>query len=117
MTDIQNCIFCKIARGEIPATVVHQDDEFVAFRDIAPAAPTHILIIPREHIASAAEVDEAHGPIISKMMALAVKIARSENIAESGFRVVTNVGKHGGQSVFHLHFHLLGGRHMSWPPG
>lgn len=115
MTD--NCIFCKIVRGEIPSTIVYQDEQCVGFRDIHPAAPVHVLIVPRAHIESVADIDGEYTAVAGHLLAVAAKIARQEHISESGFRVVTNTGKHGGQSVFHLHLHVLGGRQFGWPPG
>jgi histidine triad (HIT) family protein len=112
-----NCLFCRISRGEVPAEIVHEDDLVVAFRDINPKAPTHILIIPREHVASAAELTDQDGPMLGRLFATAAKLARDAGIADRGFRLVTNSGAGAGQSVDHLHFHLLGGRSMSWPPG
>ena len=111
------CLFCRIAAGEITATVVHADDLVVAIRDIAPRAPTHLLLLPREHIASAAELTEAHGPLLGRLFAVAADLARAEGIVERGYRVTTNVGRWGGQSVPHLHLHLMGGRAFEWPPG
>ncbi|MBA2253607.1 MAG: histidine triad nucleotide-binding protein [Chloroflexi bacterium] len=112
-----DCLFCRIAAGDVPSDRVHEDDLVVAFRDISPVAPTHILLIPRRHIASAAELVEADGALIGRLVAVAGELARQEGIAEGGFRVVTNVGADAGQSVAHLHLHLLGGRRLSWPPG
>ncbi|MBX3083977.1 MAG: histidine triad nucleotide-binding protein [Anaerolineae bacterium] len=112
-----NCIFCKIARGEIPATIVYQDERVVAFRDINPGAPVHILIIPREHIASAAEIDASNAALVGYLLQIAAQIAKQENLVDSGYRVVTNIGADAGQSVPHMHFHVLGGRQMAWPPG
>ncbi len=112
-----NCLFCGIGRGEVQADIVHEDDLVLAFRDINPKAPTHILIIPRDHIDSAADLTEQHGPILVRMFAVAANLARDAGIADRGFRLVTNSGSAAGQSVDHLHFHLLGGRSMSWPPG
>ncbi len=112
-----DCLFCKIVAGTVPSDQVHADDAVVAFRDIAPRSPTHILVVPREHIASAAQLTEAHGLLLGHVYAVINDIARSEGIAENGFRVVTNVGRYGGQTVDHLHFHLMGGRSFSWPPG
>jgi histidine triad (HIT) family protein len=117
MTADPTCLFCRIVAGEIPATKVHDDDLVFAFRDIAPRAPTHILIIPRDHIASAADLSEADGSMLGRLFAVAAGLARDEDIAEGGYRLVSNVGRWGGQSVDHLHFHLLGGRPFSWPPG
>ena len=112
-----DCIFCAIAEGDIPADIVHNDDLVVAFRDVDPKAPSHILLISREHVASAAELTEDHAVLLARLFVVAGTLARSEGIAESGYRLVTNVGGDAGQSVHHLHLHLLGGRSMSWPPG
>ena len=116
MTD-PNCLFCRIGRGEVPAEIVHEDDMVVAFRDINPKAPTHILMIPRQHMTSAADLSEEDGPMLGRLFATAAQLARDAGIADRGFRLVTNSGPAAGQSVDHLHFHLLGGRSMSWPPG
>ncbi len=112
-----DCLFCRIAAGEVPSTKVHEDDVVLAIRDIAPRAPTHILLMPREHIASAAELTEAHGPLLGRLFAVAAQVARDEGIEESGYRLVSNVGRWAGQTVDHLHVHLMGGRTFSWPPG
>ena len=110
-----SCIFCRIARGEIPAQMVTHHKEMVAFRDLKPQAPVHILIVPTKHISS---LDDATDfDLVGRMMALAAAIARQEKISKTGYRTVINTGKNGGQSVDHLHIHLLGGREMSWPPG
>ncbi len=114
---MSDCLFCRIIAGEIPATVVHSDDLVVAVRDVAPRAPTHVLLLPREHIASAADLTEAHGPLLGRLFAVAADIARTEGIAEKGYRLTSNVGRYGGQSVAHLHVHLMGGRPFGWPPG
>ncbi|MEJ7747880.1 MAG: histidine triad nucleotide-binding protein [Candidatus Limnocylindrales bacterium] len=111
------CLFCRIATGELPANRLHEDDQVVAFRDIAPAAPTHILLIPRRHLASALELSEDDGPLLARLFTVAADLARREGIAEAGFRLVANVGAWGGQSVDHLHLHLLGGRPLRWPAG
>jgi histidine triad (HIT) family protein len=111
------CLFCRIVGGDVPADFVHQDDLVMAFRDINPKAPTHLLVIPRRHIESAADLTEDHGPMLGRMFAVAAKLAREAGIADRGFRLVSNSGPAAGQSVDHLHFHLLGGRSMSWPPG
>ncbi|CAN5788300.1 histidine triad nucleotide-binding protein [soil metagenome] len=116
-TDPADCLFCKIAAGDIPAVIVHDDELVLAFRDIAPKAPTHILVIPREHIASSAELTDEHGRMLGRLFAVGAQLARDAGVAQSGFRLVTNSGPGAGQSVDHLHFHLLGGRQMSWPPG
>jgi histidine triad (HIT) family protein len=110
-----DCIFCKIVAGEIPATLVKRTDRLVAFRDVSPQAPVHVLVIPTEHLASLAEVQD--GRLLGEMLMLARDIARDEKIAEDGYRVVLNTNKNGGQTVFHLHLHLLGGRRLTWPPG
>jgi histidine triad (HIT) family protein len=112
-----SCLFCKIATHEIPAEIVRESDRLVAFRDTNPQAPTHILIIPKEHIRSIAEIDDGHDHLLTDVAQAAAQLARAEGIADSGWRLVTNVGPGAGQSVFHLHFHLLGGRPMAWPPG
>jgi histidine triad (HIT) family protein len=116
MTD-DACIFCRIAAGELPARRVHEDASVIAFHDIAPRAPTHILVLPREHIPSLLDLTEEHGPLLGRMFLVAAEIARREGIAERGYRLVSNVGEWGGQSVDHLHWHLMGGRSMAWPPG
>jgi Diadenosine tetraphosphate (Ap4A) hydrolase and other HIT family hydrolases len=110
-----DCLFCRIVRREIPATLVFEDDDVVAFRDINPQAPTHIVIIPREHVASLNDTDDAAQ--IGKLSLAAARLALSEGIAESGYRTVVNTNRDAGQTVFHVHLHLLGGRHMAWPPG
>jgi len=114
---VADCLFCRIVAGEIPSTKVHEDDAVVAIRDIAPRAPTHILPMPRRHIASAADLTPGDGDLLGRIFGAAAEIARSEGIAARGYRVVTNVGTWGGQTVDHLHFHLMGGRAFDWPPG
>lgn len=114
---MSDCLFCAIARGDIPSNQVHADDLVVAFRDIAPRAPTHILLVPRTHIGSAAELTEADAPLLGRLFATAAALARSEGIADAGYRLVSNVGRWGGQTIDHLHVHLLGGRPFTWPPG
>jgi histidine triad (HIT) family protein len=112
-----DCLFCKIVRGEIPSTTVHEDDIVLAFRDIAPRSPTHILVIPKRHIASAADLTEEDGPLLGRLFAATAAIARQEGIVDDGYRLVSNVGRWGGQTVDHLHIHLMGGRAFQWPPG
>ncbi len=112
-----DCVFCGIADGDIPSTQVHADDLVVAFRDIAPRAPVHVLVIPREHIASAAVLTEGDATLLGRMFAVAADVARSEGIADDGYRVTTNIGSQGGQTVPHLHLHVMGGRPFTWPPG
>ena len=111
-----DCLFCRIAAGEIPSTKLHEDAQVLAIRDINPQAPTHVLVIPVAHVASAADLTDADGPLLGRLFAVAADIARSEGL-DGGWRLVTNVGPDGGQSVDHLHLHLLGGRRMTWPPG
>jgi histidine triad (HIT) family protein len=111
-----DCLFCRIGRREIPAEIVHEDDLVVAFRDINPQAPTHVLLIPRRHIASAAELTNTDAEMLARMFSMAAQIARDAGV-ERGYRLTTNVGPGAGQSVDHFHFHLLGGRPFSWPPG
>lgn len=110
-----DCLFCRIARHEIPATIVAEDDHFVAFRDVNPQAPVHVLIIPKAHVGSLNEIGDF--AVVGKMMAMATELAEQEGIAQRGYRTVINTNADGGQTVFHLHLHLLGGRHMEWPPG
>jgi histidine triad (HIT) family protein len=114
---VEDCLFCGIASGAIEADVVHVSDNVVAFRDINPQAPVHILIIPKEHIESARALKERHGDLLEELFATAAHLAKANDVDRSGWRVVTNVGPDAGQSVHHLHFHLLGGRPMEWPPG
>ncbi|HEX2295129.1 MAG TPA: histidine triad nucleotide-binding protein [Actinomycetota bacterium] len=113
---MSGCLFCKIAAGEIPSETVFKSDDVVAFRDINPAAPTHLLVIPVRHVASAAELGDADGPLLGAVFRTIASLAESEGLGD-GWRVVTNVGGDAGQTVHHLHFHLLGGRTLSWPPG
>lgn len=112
-----DCLFCKIINGEIPSTKVYEDDKVYAFRDIEPQAPVHILIIPKEHIASANELTEENASVVGHIYAVAAKLAKDEGIADGGYRIVNNCGQDGGQTVGHLHFHMLGGRSLQWPPG
>jgi len=111
------CLFCRISDGSVPADLLHADELVIAFRDIAPRAPTHILLVPRRHIRSALELTEADGPLLGRLFAVAADLARSEGIADGGFRLISNVGRWGGQTVDHLHVHLMGGRPFDWPPG
>lgn len=114
---MDECIFCKIASGAIPATVVYQDDSVIAFRDLHPQAPTHVLVIPRRHIATLLDAGDDQALLLGRLQRAAIEVARQEGLADSGFRLVTNCGAGAGQSVFHVHVHLLGGRRLSWPPG
>lgn len=112
-----DCIFCRIAAGEIPVKPVYEDEWLVAFPDINPQAPVHVLVIPRKHLGSVAEAGPADGPMLGHAMLTLPRIAAELGISGTGFRVVMNTGKEGGQSVPHLHWHILGGRFMEWPPG
>ena len=111
-----SCIFCKIVSGEIPSTPVYQDEQAFAFADINPKAPVHVLVVPREHIVSVHHAGQHQKELLGHLMAVAAEIARAKGLT-NGYRVVTNVGDDGGQTVDHLHLHLLGGRPMTWPPG
>ena len=112
-----DCLFCRIIAGEIPSDKVYEDEDLFAFRDIDPKAPTQILVIPKKHIQSVNEIDQNNADLISKAYLVLKKLAEEEGVAESGYRIVVNTNEDGGQSVGHLHFHLLGGRSLSWPPG
>lgn len=114
---MEDCLFCRIAAKELEADVLHASDDIVAFRDINPGAPSHILIIPKEHIESARALRDRHADLLAEIFQVAAHLAKAEGIDRTGWRLVTNVGPHAGQSVHHLHFHLLGGRPMAWPPG
>ncbi len=112
-----DCLFCKIASGEIPATLVYEDEQVVAFHDIEPQAPQHLLIIPRRHIRTTLDLTAQDESLVGHIYRVAAKLARQFGIADDGFRLVNNCNEAGGQVVWHLHFHLLGGRRMTWPPG
>ena len=112
-----DCIFCKIVAGEIPAAKVYEDERAVAFRDINPQAPTHALVIPRAHVASLNEASEADEALLGHLLLVAARVAREEGHSEGGYRTVINTGAQAGQTVFHVHVHLLGGRSLAWPPG
>lgn len=113
----EGCLFCRILDGDIPADIVYESDGAIAFRDINPQAPTHVLIIPRKHIATIDDLDQEDDRIVGGLYLAAQAIARQEGLTEGGYRVVMNCGEGAGQSVFHIHLHLLGGRPMHWPPG
>ena len=117
MEQTTDCLFCRIVSGEVPADLVAQGDDWIAFRDVAPQAPTHVLIIPRTHIESVADFDQESGELAGRLLLAAAETARSLGVSDDGYRLVTNRGIRAGQSVFHLHFHLLAGRDMEWPPG
>ncbi len=114
---MQNCLFCKIVNREVPARIVFEDERVLAFEDIDPKAPVHILIIPKKHFATLLDVPEDEGDLIWHLLKVARGVARTKNIAERGFRIVSNCNPESGQSVYHLHVHMLGGRQMQWPPG
>jgi histidine triad (HIT) family protein len=114
---VSECLFCGIIEGKIQGDIVYRDDSLVAFKDINPKAPVHILIIPRKHIATLGDVGSVDAPLIGAIFIAAAKLAREHRIADDGYRVVVNCGAAAGQTVFHLHYHLMGGRHMGWPPG
>jgi histidine triad (HIT) family protein len=111
------CIFCKIAAGEIPANVVYQDNDVIAFNDLSPQAPHHVLVIPKKHYTTLNDVPAEESAILGRLASTATQIATTLGIADDGYRVVMNCNSDGGQSVYHIHLHLLGGRHMTWPPG
>lgn len=112
-----DCLFCGIIEGKIKANIVFQNERVVAFKDVNPKAPVHILIVPRKHLVGVLDIEPSDGALIGEIFQVAARLARDHDIAESGFRIIVNSGAHAGQSVFHLHYHLLGGRQMSWPPG
>ncbi|WP_252176292.1 histidine triad nucleotide-binding protein [Endozoicomonas sp. 4G] len=112
-----NCLFCKMVAGEIPVDKVYEDDDVLAFRDINPQAPVHVQIIPRKHIATLNDATPEDQAVLGKMMLVASQIAKDEGFSEDGYRTVMNCNSHGGQSVYHIHLHLIGKRQMSWPPG
>jgi histidine triad (HIT) family protein len=114
---MKDCLFCKMVSGEIQPKKVYEDDRVLAFRDINPQAPTHVLVIPKEHIATIDDLRPEHAEVVGELYLAAKEIARKEGLSESGYRAVMNCGRDAGQAVFHIHLHVLGGRHMQWPPG
>ncbi len=114
MTD---CLFCKIVQKTIPAKIVHEDDRTLAFDDINPQAPVHTLIIPKRHVAAVQDCSEHDSDLLAHLLITCTNVAKQKGLEESGYRIVTNTGRNAGQTVFHLHLHVLGGRHLSWPPG
>jgi len=114
---MSDCIFCKIAEKTIPSKIVHEDDRAVAFEDINPQAPVHVLVVPKRHVQSVAELNAAEAGFLGHLLLTGAAVAKQKGIADSGYRLVVNTGRHGGQTVFHLHVHVLGGRPMHWPPG
>jgi len=114
---MSSCIFCRIATGEIPSKIVFEDEDCVAFEDVNPQAPVHVLIIPRTHTASVGDLAHADSALLGRLVKVCVRVAEMKGVARTGYRILTNTGDHGGQTVFHLHWHVLGGRPMTWPPG
>ena len=112
-----NCLFCKMIEGEVPAQLVHQDERCIVIRDINPQAPTHLLVIPREHLESLNDASQKDEGLLGHLLRIAARVANQEGQSESGYRAVINTGAGAGQSVFHLHVHVLGGRALNWPPG
>jgi histidine triad (HIT) family protein len=110
-------VFCRIVRGEEPAEVVYASETVIAFRDIAPQAPVHVQVVPKEHLSSAADIEERHAGMLADLFQAARQVARAEGVDDRGWRLVTNIGREGGQHIHHLHIHLMGGRPMGWPPG
>jgi len=114
---MSECLFCKMVSGEIAPDKVYEDDDVLAFRDISPQAPLHVLIIPKEHIATLNDLEERHAAVLGKMYLVVKQIAKQEGVAEDGYRTVMNCNRDGGQAVYHIHLHMLAGRGMQWPPG
>lgn len=114
---MSDCVFCKIVAGQIPAKLLHEDEFVVAFADLSPQAPTHLLVIPRQHIETLNEIGPEDSALIGRMVAVATSLAKARGVDRSGYRCVLNCNADGGQSVFHIHLHLLAGRKLSWPPG
>ncbi|MFT2097788.1 histidine triad nucleotide-binding protein [Marinomonas sp. 2405UD66-6] len=112
-----DCLFCKIVNGEIPATVLYEDDDVIAFEDIMPQAPTHFLVIPKRHISTLNDLTDDDAAVVGKLQITAAKVAKQKGISEEGYRVAMNCNEMGGQTVYHIHMHVLGGRQMTWPPG
>ncbi len=114
---MEGCLFCNIIKGEIPSSKVYEDDYVYAFNDISPVAPVHVLIIPKKHISRLDEINEENSIYVAKIFEAAAKIAKESGLDERGYRIVSNCGEAAGQTVFHIHYHLLGGRDLAWPPG
>jgi len=114
---VSDCLFCGVIKGEVKGNFVYQDPSVVAFRDIRPQAPVHILIVPRKHLATLLDLAEEDNDLVGHIFQVAVSLAKNEGISQNGFRVVANCGSQAGQTVYHIHFHLLGGRSFTWPPG
>ncbi|MDH5614029.1 MAG: histidine triad nucleotide-binding protein [Gammaproteobacteria bacterium] len=114
---MSDCLFCKMVKGEIPPDIVYEDNDVLAFRDINPQSPTHVLVIPKRHISTINDLESGDAELVGKLYLAAKKVAEKDGIAEAGFRTVMNCNESAGQTVFHIHLHVLGGRRMSWPPG
>ncbi len=114
---MSDCLFCKIVEKKIPAKLVYEDEHTLAFDDINPQAPVHTLVIPKRHVASIQDLGESDHTLLARVLLTCTRVAREKGLAAPGFRLVANTGRDGGQTVFHLHFHVMGGRHMGWPPG
>ncbi|SMO50430.1 histidine triad nucleotide-binding protein [Melghirimyces algeriensis] len=114
---MEDCIFCKIVDGSLPSEKVYEDESVLAFKDLHAQAPVHLLVIPKKHISSIREIGEEDGPLMGKIFAAINQLAKEYGLADKGFRIVNNCGDEGGQTVYHIHFHLLGGRSLTWPPG
>lgn len=114
---MSDCLFCKIRAGDIPADIVFEDDDVLAFNDVNPQAPVHILIIPKRHISTVNDIEDADEAIMGKLFSVAKTLASQQGIADDGYRLVVNCNEKAGQTVFHIHMHLMGGRNMTWPPG
>lgn len=114
---MQDCIFCKIAKHELPAKILYEDDQVIAFNDIHPAAPTHMLVIPKRHITTLNDLEEGDEALVGRLQVVAAKLAKEQGFAEAGYRVVMNCNEDGGQTVWHIHMHVLAGRSLTWPPG
>jgi histidine triad (HIT) family protein len=115
--DYEDCVFCQIIGKKMTSDIIHEDDELIAFHDINPQSPTHILILPKKHIPSLSQITDEDSHLLGKMLKLARQIAIEENLVQKGFRITLNEGKDGGQTIYHIHMHLLAGRHLMWPPG
>jgi histidine triad (HIT) family protein len=115
--DYEDCVFCQIIGKKMTSDIIHEDDELIAFHDINPQSPTHILILPKKHIPSLSQITDEDPHLLGKMLKLARQIAIEENLVQKGFRITLNEGKDGGQTIYHIHMHLLAGRHLMWPPG
>ncbi len=114
---MSDCLFCRIVQGSIPAKIIYQDEQTLAFDDINPQAPVHSLVIPKRHVMSVHDLNEADQGLLGRLLMTCNQVARNKGLSDHGFRLVANTGRDGGQTVSHLHFHVLGGRHMGWPPG